>query len=184
MTVFSPRNFIYPHISYDREWLKLFEQNAVQPNFLNGQLQSDSPTEINLNELISYITNPIKYFFNRQLGIYFNYDEESIEESEKFTLNALDNYQLRTKLLTVDEEQAQALFYQEQLKGNLPSANFAKLSETALENSIKTMRNEISPYLKQSDILTVEQYFPIGSNKIKLYGNIQQLFDDEIVFGK
>ncbi|EFX90744.1 exodeoxyribonuclease V subunit gamma [Actinobacillus ureae] len=184
MTVFSPRNFSYPHISYDKEWLKLFEQNAVQPNFLNGQLQSDSPTEINLNELISYITNPIKYFFNRQLGIYFNYNEESIEESEKFTLNALDNYQLRTKLLTVDEEQSQNLLYQEQLKGNLPSAKFAKLSETALENSIKTMRNEISPYLKQSDILTVEQYFPIGSNKIKLYGNIQQLFDDGIVFWK
>ncbi|VEI47680.1 exodeoxyribonuclease V subunit gamma [Actinobacillus equuli] len=58
------------------------------------------------------------------------------------------------------------------------------MSETELENSIKTMRNEISPYLKQSDILTIEQYFPIGSNKIKLYGNIQQLFDDEIVFWK
>ncbi|WGE50252.1 exodeoxyribonuclease V subunit gamma [Actinobacillus equuli subsp. haemolyticus] len=184
MTVFSPSNFSYPHISYDKEWLKLFEQNAVQSNFLNGQLTADSPTELNLNELISYITNPIKYFFNRQLGIYFNYDEESIEESEKFTLNALDNYQLRTKLLTIDEEQSQSLFYQEQLKGNLPSSNFAKLSETELENSIKTMRNEISPYLKQSDILTIEQYFPIGSNKIKLYGNIQQLFDDEIVFWK
>lgn len=184
MTAFSPRNFSYPHISYDKEWLQFFEQNAVQPNFLNGQLNSELPTEINLNELINYLINPIKYFFNHQLGIYFNYGEESIEESEKFTLNALDNYQLRTKLLAVDEEQSQNLFYQEQLKGNLPSSNFAKLSESELEKSIKTMRNEISPYLRQSDILTIEQYLPIDSNKIKLYGNIQQLFADEIVFWK
>ncbi|WP_150540060.1 exodeoxyribonuclease V subunit gamma [Actinobacillus vicugnae] len=184
MSVFSPRNFSEPYISYDKEWLRLFEQETAPPNFLAEKLKSEIPTEVNLNELINYIINPVKYFFNRQLGIYFNYSNESIEESEKFTLNGLDNYQLRTKLLTIHEEESDDLFYKEQLKGNLPSSNFAKLTEQSLENSIKTMRKEISPYLVQSDILSIKQYFDIQGKKITLFGSIPQLFGSEIVFWK
>ncbi|WGE88932.1 exodeoxyribonuclease V subunit gamma [Actinobacillus arthritidis] len=185
LTVFSPKNFTAEYASFDKEWLldQAYESLAdflYKPLDLKGEI----PTEINLEDLIAFVSNPIKYFFNHQLGVYFRNNEESIEESEKFSLNKLDDYQLRQHLVTLEPAEREAFFKQEQLKGNLPIANFAKVSVRDLEDSVNELRELILPYLGESDILDIEQLFEVNQLKIRLFGNIQNKFANEIVFWK
>lgn len=185
LTVFSPKNFTPQYGSYDKEWL-LEQQHEPLADFLNESfdLKAEIPTEINLEDLIAFVSNPIKYFFNHQLGVYFRNDEESIAESEKFSLSDLDDYQLRDQLVTLEPAEREAFFKQEQLKGNLPIANFAKVSLQDLDDSINELRELILPYLGESDILEIERLFEVEQLKIRLFGNIRNKFADEIVFWK
>lgn len=185
LTVFSPKNFTPEYGSYDKEWL-LEQQHTLLADFLSDTFNSkgEVPTEINLEDLIAFVSNPIKYFFNHQLGVYFRHDEESIEESEKFSLNNLDEYQLRDHLVILEPEEREAFFKQEQLKGNLPISNFAKVSQQALEGSINELRELIKPYLGESEIVEIEQLFEVNQLKIRVFGNIQNKFANEIVFWK
>ena len=66
----------------------------------------------------------------------------------------------------------------------MPISNFAKVSQQALEDSINELRELIKPYLGESEIVEIEQLFEVNQLKIRLFGNIQNKFANEIVFWK
>jgi exodeoxyribonuclease V gamma subunit len=47
---------------------------------------------IEIDELFRFFRHPQRYFFNRQLGIYFNNLDEKAEEREPFTIDKLEGY--------------------------------------------------------------------------------------------
>ena len=61
--------------------------------------------EIELDRFVSFVENPVKFFFEKQLGVYFQDEDDRIEESENFTLNGLDHYRISNELLHLEEAQ-------------------------------------------------------------------------------
>lgn len=186
ITVFSPRNFTAQAISYNKEWLAVLDSQQQHQPFLNDKLLSDNtpPTEIELEDLIAFIQNPTKFFFNRQLGIYFSREEEGIEETENFTLDGLGSYQLKDQMIYLNASESEQFFQQEQLKGNLPIANFAKIQEQKLSTEVQEMRTAIADYLDDSEIFEIDQFIELNGQKIRIVGNIKNQFAQEIVFWK
>ena len=42
--------------------------------------------EIELDRLVSFVENPVKFFFEKQLGVYFRDEDDRIADSENFHL--------------------------------------------------------------------------------------------------
>ncbi|AKO46236.1 exodeoxyribonuclease V subunit gamma [[Haemophilus] ducreyi] len=185
LTVFSLNNFSETNYAYDLEWLTMTQTEKMQ-EFCPGEFNSNAelPTEIQLEQLIKFVVNPVQYFFNQHLGIYFRDNNKQIEESEKFVLNALDRYKLRDKLVCLDDDLIQQMFEQEKLKGNLPAANFAQLAQQKIVASVNIIKDELVGYLTESEILEVDQTFLINGIELRVVGNICHRFGDEIVFWK
>lgn len=186
MTIFSPHNFTQGNYSYDKEWLEITHREEQGETFINEAFSSENelPTEVQLDDLISFIRHPVKYFFNKQLGIYFSDHDESIEEAEKFELNGLDLYKLREKLVTLPTEKTAEFFREERLKGGLPAAHFWEKTANTAENMIKPLRESIAAYTGENEIVEIKKTYNIQGYKLDLYGNIPNKFGNEIVFWK
>lgn len=183
MSVFSPRNFIYDR-AYNKEWLDIQKQAVQNQPFLT-KLSTDKleiPTSIELDDLIAYLQEPVRYFFNHHLGVLFPNDSESIDETEHFSLSGLEKFNLLNELLRVDEADRNLFFDKEKLKGNLPVNHFSMLSERDLIDNISSLKTAISFYLTQdSQLLEVDKYLIVGENKIRLLGYIPNQFNHEVV---
>ncbi|MDH2997738.1 exodeoxyribonuclease V subunit gamma [Pasteurellaceae bacterium LFhippo2] len=184
MTVFSPKNFIDGNISYDKEWLELKNKQLNVDNFLT-KLNIDKanlPTEIDLSELIRYLQDPVAYFFNHHLGVYFKFDDQQNLESEHFNLNNLEKYNLRDDLLNLNEEQIENFFNNETLKGNLPVNAFSTIAQNELLESIKSLKSALATYLaKESGIYEIDLKVICQEQAVNLVGNIPNYFGNEIV---
>ncbi|WP_332876985.1 exodeoxyribonuclease V subunit gamma [Massilia sp. S19_KUP03_FR1] len=54
---------------------------------------------LKLNELASFLRQPARYFFRRRLGVAFEEPDTLGDDEEKFSINALERYQLEDALL-------------------------------------------------------------------------------------
>ncbi|MFA9488922.1 MULTISPECIES: exodeoxyribonuclease V subunit gamma [unclassified Mannheimia] len=181
LTVFSKKNFTHPRdYAYNAEWI-IIPTSSTQ-DFLSEPLNTETVEEIEIGNLIRFVQNPIKFFFVSVLGISFNTYDDTIDESEIFAISGLDNYAILNELLTVSPEQQEQFFEKEQLKGNLPASNFATTTKQDLISKISDMRATLAEYLtKDSTILTLNQNLAIDEITINLNGNLENVFNEEIV---
>lgn len=181
LTVFSKKNFTHPRdYAYNAEWI-INSNNSVQ-DFLSEPLSTEMVTDIEIENLIRFVQNPIKFFFVNVLGISFNTYDDTIDESEIFTMSGLDNYAILNELLSVKPEQQEQFFEQEQLKGNLPASNFATTTKQDLIGKISDMRATLADYLaRESTILTLNHSIAIDEKVLQLNGNMPNLYGNEMV---
>ena len=108
----------------------------------------------------------------------FSLSEESIEETEHFSLSRLDEYALLDELLNIKNEEIENFFAKEYLKGNLLALNFGKLKQEELNSRIENMRSGLAGYLNQdSQVLEIN----LTLDQTELIGNIPHLFGNSIV---
>lgn len=182
MTVFSPNNFINSN-AYDKEWLKAKNQYSQSDEFLiHLGSRAELPGEIELSELINYIQSPLKWFFNKQLGIYLESYDQEIKESENFYLSALDKFNLLAGLLNIDLQHLSQFFENAKLKGELPACRFAEVGQEELHSSISRLHQVLSPYLMEpADMMEVNLSIQSSQYAVKLVANVQNKFDDHII---
>ena len=111
---FSPRYFqSTPETGSKDE--RLFSYDAVQaeiagclgrrkksaPDFFGALLPKVLPDRIELSDLVRFYTNPARYFLKERLNIIPEIREvDGFDDSEPFTLDALDSYQLYDAMVT------------------------------------------------------------------------------------
>ena len=79
---------------------------------------------VTLEELISYFKHPIRWYFNKVMGVYYREETNVIDETECFAIErGLQQSTLRNGLLDVSEEQVQDFIREQKRKGMLPLAN-------------------------------------------------------------
>ncbi|AUI66589.1 MULTISPECIES: exodeoxyribonuclease V subunit gamma [Glaesserella] len=184
MTVFSPNNFINGKVAYDKEWLEMKNNQATSQSFLQKLTRDENEiaTEIPLHQFIAYLQEPLKYFFQQQLGVRFEKNEDKIEETEIFQLSGLEKYNLLDDLIQVEDEQIALFFENEKLKGNLPACYFAEINKQQLIEHIQLLREALSDYLSQEKTVEdIDYSFILAEKKYQLIGNIPHRFDNEII---
>ncbi|QIW16497.1 exodeoxyribonuclease V subunit gamma [Pasteurellaceae bacterium RH1A] len=179
MTVFSPDNFTQGKRSFNQEWLDVTQRPLQNQAFLSPLANPFSPKEIELEDLIAFVQNPVKYYFNRQLGVYLESREDSIEEAEIFSLSGLERYTFFDDLVGLKEEDLAHYFHQAKLKGQLPAQNFAQLAQANLAQEIAPMRAQIEPYLAQ-DQTHLSVNLDLGS--VNLVGNLAQCYGHDFIY--
>ena len=161
----------------------------LPPNYLGNVLVEKSkfkigePTpsaavpvlEVTVDNFCSFFKNPIKYYFNKQLGVYYRQEEERIADTEIFELNSLQGWSLKDYLLQNEITEPAAFMDRMKKEGKLPLANMGIVeAEQVLE--------QVAPYtsavnnakggqsLRSLPILYQHQQLSI-SGQVPLYGD-------------
>ncbi len=181
---FSPRYFQGDStlFSYDPVWSSAanVQQKAPQATpFIEQPLPPADVTQrsLSLHELIRFFSAPTRYFLQQRLGIYLTQLEDAMEDSEPFTLDNLQLYQLKQQLLEKSLQGDNLDHYREILKGKaeLPAGAF---SEVIYEQYCDTTC-EFSEALKaqlKAPLEPIELDFKIG--EFQLHGWLNNVTHD------
>ena len=175
---FSRRSFLHDRqASFIKEWLPAAARQSAPPApFLTGRLpdqDSLSLDEVELSELLRFYANPCRYFFNRRLKVYFSNQDLTLEETETFALDALDNYQLKTRLLDglINQEQINQRL---QSTGELPHRAFGQLLLDEQISALQPLADKLRPQLahatadREVNLTISHSQFP--GSKVQLTG--------------
>ena len=188
MTAFSPDNFKYNEKftrSFATKWLPIAQFDASASNSEFAVTMTENPEkieEIELDRLVSFVENPVKFFFEKQLGVYFRDEDDRIADSENFTLSGLDNYALNNDLIYLDEQNFADYFRQAEVKGVLPRAEFGKVYAENIRDNVLEFKKKISDLgePKQASIdFNIAVDWQNENQEIRLFGYMEPLFGDD-----
>lgn len=188
MTAFSPDNFKYNEKftrSFATKWLPIAQFDATASNSKFAVTMTENPEkieEIELDRLVSFVENPVKFFFEKQLGVYFRDDDDRIADSENFTLSGLDNYALNNDLIYLDEQNFADYFRQAEVKGVLPRAEFGKVYAENIRDNVLEFKKKIED-LGEAKHASIDFNLSIDwqnkNQEIRLFGYMEPLFGDD-----
>lgn len=187
MTAFSPDNFKYNEKftrSFATKWLPIAQFDASSNNSEFAVPMTENPEkieEIELDRLVSFVENPVKFFFEKQLGVYFRDEDDRIADSENFTLSGLDNYVLNNDLIYLDEQNFADYFRQAEVKGVLPRAEFGKVYAENIQNNVLEFKKKIAD-LGEAKHASIDFNISVDwrneNQEIRLFGYMEPLFGD------
>ena len=188
MTAFSPDNFKYNEKftrSFATKWLPIAQFDATASNSEFAVTMTENPEkieEIELDRLVSFVENPVKFFFEKQLGVYFRDEDDRIADSENFTLSGLDNYVLNNDLIYLDEQNFADYFRQAEVKGVLPRAKFGKVYAENIRDNVLEFKKKIAD-LGETKHASVDFNLSVNwhneNQEIRLFGYMEPLFGDD-----
>ncbi|GHU08425.1 RecBCD enzyme subunit RecC [Betaproteobacteria bacterium] len=128
--------------SYAREWID--NKAAVETPAIAKLADTDAEQEnqtITPDTLSSFLRDPVKFFFNRQLKVYFDEAADALPDSEPFQPNNLEEFQFKQELLDAVnsapeqdmQETLRAATEKLRRSGRLPLAGFGEQCQKDLQ---------------------------------------------------
>ncbi len=139
LQAFSPRYYDQSELklfSYNRAWLSETENN-LSTEFIQAPLPvNEAITEISVNQLLYFYTNPSRYFVEQRLGIVIENGDAELESDERFNLSGLDRYNIQHELLNhlIDDGAVEPWLEMMHAKGELP---YGALTQGVIDHEIE-----------------------------------------------
>ncbi|TLU66243.1 exodeoxyribonuclease V subunit gamma [Thalassotalea litorea] len=118
MQAFSNENYAVDNLwpSFDKKWLNLSTdpaqiQNVSQVDTIyphQGELIEQASAVINDADLIELLRHPAKLYGSRVLNLSFAYQQEPLQDTEPFTVNALEKFSFKQQVLGLMLQRADA----------------------------------------------------------------------------
>jgi len=132
--------------TYSHEWREILNLQTV----MGSEISPKSPQidgSLQLSDLIRFLKNPVKTFFNRRLKVYFDDIHVTAEDQEPFALDRLAPFNLGAQLLDAglaaesDKCREAVLEAAERLRrtGRLPMQGFGELAAAQLVEPVLRM---------------------------------------------
>ncbi len=154
MHVFSADNYSNTYQSYNQYWAKVAQQLQHKDTAQTRQIHPKATTIqelekiIPLSQLIQCLKDPIKFYFKTQLKITL-YDEQDIRDDEPFSLNALEQWQLKNQLLQTQLEQKTPVLEEIMAQAVLPHGMQAKACFKHINDELNEQLTGLDDYLQQ-----------------------------------
>jgi exodeoxyribonuclease V gamma subunit len=139
--------------------------------------------EVNINDLIRFLTDPFKWYYNKVLSVYYNDDDDSISENEKIALSHLDNWSIKDEVIHDSSITADTLeSYRISLvrQGTLPLKNTGSKDLKIAFNEIKNVKFVFEDLTKDMEKKEVDLDLRLGEYVLK--GPIDWVYNDDLVF--
>jgi exodeoxyribonuclease V gamma subunit len=170
----------------NRLFTYLYGEDVQVENILLETQVADDPndqpasTEIKLNDLINFYKSPVKWYYQRTIGIYLEEKEENLPEEETSELDHLESWTLKKELMNADSgihEEKDKIREQYVKSGRFPLATFSEiLIDSLLEDiaQVKTGKDQQTAGLTEEtlgNILTINDKIKITGTVGGIYGN-------------
>jgi exodeoxyribonuclease V gamma subunit len=112
-------------------------------------LSITAPLEVDIDALIRFFKNPVRFFLNKRLGIILEDAESAIEETEPFSVEGLDKYRIAHDLIGrfLGEGTTAESYQLLKAKGQLPHGNVGKYAFDALSGEVRAFTDELQPFI-------------------------------------
>ncbi|MBF0301968.1 MAG: hypothetical protein HQK73_02915 [Desulfamplus sp.] len=150
--------------------------NNTQSSLTSGQASSDL---ISLSNLLSFFSAPQRYFLENTLGIHLKDQGETLDDCEPFSLDYLENYNLKDEMLNRMIKGSDIKIDTYRAKGVLPhgTAGAAFFEDTV--NKVKAFYTKINQYVAQGRSESIE--VDITGNGWRLKGIVADIWGDRLV---
>ncbi len=153
MQAFSTHNFQQGSPGYDQYWfdtamhLRRAEAKKTTPCWAVEKLlpPSEPMRSIELQMLLQFFRHPIRYFFNHRLGIRIPAEQQSDDE-ERFTLNALQKWELAQQLASSHVRGEPTDFERFSAEGLLPHGEAAAAEWDTLQVEFRDLLDRLEPF--------------------------------------
>jgi exodeoxyribonuclease V gamma subunit len=155
---------------------KVEEDNQTDEEDDKGK--NDSIIEIPLSDLIRFLEDPIRHYYNRFLGIYYSDKDIELQDCEPFTLGILAEWGLKDELLKKEIPKTE-FGLENQRKGTLPLLNFGSKSLEKVNSAVEEIK------LKMADKSTANKStvpIDIKINNYRIRGEVDGVYDDIFMF--
>jgi exodeoxyribonuclease V gamma subunit len=135
--------------------------------------------EILVKDLLQFFKDPIKWYFNKALGIYYRSEEMLLPDVELFKMDSLGTWKLKKDLLELPDTEFESYFGRQKILGNLPLKNMGRLyfDENVVDIIKKRNRlNNITGGLLPESVLI---NIPIENGFIT--GKLHNIYGDKMV---
>lgn len=132
--------------------------------------------EVGLDQLISFYKDPVKWYFNKSLRVYYRDHEVLLPETEVFNLDSLSLWGIKNDLIQQTNAEQAVYLERSKLKGMLPLKNMGTMVTNNLKESIDSIRkcieaiSDSKPRNPQSIHLSIDNVFVTGQIK-SVYGD-------------
>jgi len=144
-------------------------------NFINT-IQIPKQEETSLNDLITFFKNPVKFFLNRNLNIYFDNSSKTFEDTEPFELSPLDIYKTKTEIILSDKLKENI-----KMSGIIPHGNIGNAIIDKINFDVASIRNKIQDITNKGKLenLTGEVK---SKNNFKVSVNLNNIYHGGMLF--
>lgn len=152
-------------------------QNLIQQKII---VDTTPLTEISLSDLINFLKNGIKHYYNKSLGIYYSDDDITLSETELFELDSLNSWQLKQQLLQIEnEEQLLELSAKAVRTGAVPLKFIGQLAiqETYFNNEASIKAVQQITALQEPETLPIN----LTIDQTTLKGTIDDIYDNKMI---
>jgi exodeoxyribonuclease V gamma subunit len=161
-------------------------------NYLNTTVKKTKPVtnegkviepfgfeEIMLDDMIRFFRNPIRTYYNKVLGIFYNDNAVLLRDKEMFDLNTLQQWSMKSRLLPLDGEQINELKKKLVKTGKLPLKNMADVSLKIVTELIDPIRALYARTTGNAEEQIIPVELTIDNSEIK--GVLHSVFNDKLV---
>jgi exodeoxyribonuclease V gamma subunit len=122
--------------------------------------------EVNLEDLVRFFCHPAKYFVTRRLGLALLSPEEGVEETEPFSVEGLEAYQLREKMVTLRLGGHLEMEPLVKNLGGLPLGKVGEISYRKLAAEVEQFLRSLEPlHPRESSPLEID--LPLGAFRVR-----------------
>ena len=176
LTLYSPQE------KKDTLFLELYDQNA-EKSVVDLPLENGKKV-IHLHDLIRFMEDPVKHYFNKVLNVYFSDREVELDEVEPFELNNLTGWAVKDKLVRNLLLKGSIDGYTESLKkrGELPLSEFGnQIFEDYKKQAAPIIEDEgLVELVNKYSAKEIKDEIEIGDYLLK--GKIEGIFEGTYVF--
>lgn len=140
--------------------------------------------EIDLDDLCRFFRNPSRYLLIRRLGLHLGLQALTLEENEPFTIEGLDQYDLRVNLAAKAQVESDLRHLHPLLSasGRLPHGAPGEYTYYQISRSVMDFVEILKPYISDGPRNPVDIDLTLGS--FRLTGRIDGLYDAGPVFSR
>ncbi len=135
--------------------------------------------EITVDDLVLFFRNPFKAYYNKVLGIFYNEEEVLLQDTEIFSINKLQQWNIKNRLLPLNEAERILLNKQLVRTGNLPLSNMAEIAMLQTEQVVNPVRKLFLDTTNGAVSQTVPIAFELKNHLIT--GTLQSVYNGRLV---
>jgi exodeoxyribonuclease V gamma subunit len=161
------------------------KDNPVEINKDNLDINFEPfSNKIDINDLYRFFTDPVKWYYNKTLGIYYNEEDATLSETELFAINSIENWIIKDEIFNLQDFDIRSLesYRSEKVKkGNLP---LMQTGELVLQKSYSEIEH-LKQLFEESKIgiHTPSKLIELTLGKYNLHGQIPSSYGNRFVYG-
>ena len=156
-----------------------FNSGKVIDIFKDEKFEEEVIKNIDIETLIKFFKNPFQFYYKNVLQIEYDDHDNLLPETEIFSLNNLELWQLKTSLLKrykVVEGEAEREW---KMKGLLPLKNSGKIAYDDISNSVKTVYEKFKEITQgcEEKIVSID----LKIDDVTISGTIENVYDGTLI---
>jgi exodeoxyribonuclease V gamma subunit len=173
--------------SYSKESLHctkaLFKKEHTDSGFIEDSLPlpEEEFKTVNIKDLSNFFANPSKFLLHNRLNLSLKIQDESFEDRENFTLEALERYNVDQTLLNglsarIERED---IFKLAEASGMLPHGTVGEYEYEKAFKTISDFSDSLEKHLKDKEPQTLQVEINLGDFTLK--SSVNYLFENQLV---